>query len=184
MPVKIRDMSEEEFTTQPSPNGKMLPLIICRKFKRTNILLLFRMDPASIEPMHPSSIEDLRSTGLTLMERRALYEHLNDLDPKWKTIMSDKMAERKWMWYESLKVKFKETIEKYQKHVDQCGPHGPGGCPLVGNQCLFKVGIIDYSADYGFSETAEYDVAEVQKSNLLTIEDLEARKWEEHEEEK
>jgi hypothetical protein len=80
-----------------TPNGKTLPLAIARKFKRTNILLLLRMDPAATKQMHPSSIEGLRSTGLTLTERRALYEHLKDLGPKWKTMMSDKMAERKWM---------------------------------------------------------------------------------------
>jgi hypothetical protein len=184
MPVKIREMSEEELTTQPTPNGKTLPLAIGRKFKRTNILLLLRMDPAAIEPMHPSSIESLRSTGLTLTERRALYEHLRDLGPKWKTMMSDKMVERKWMWHESLKGKFKDTLKNYHQHMDQYGPHEPGGCPLVGNQCPVKAdcAIDYYSTDYGFPEGSEYDVAEVQKSKLLTIEDLEARKREEQKE--
>jgi hypothetical protein len=195
MPVKIRDMSEEELTTLPTPNGKILPVAIARKFKRTNILLLLRMKPSAIEPMHPSSIEGLRSTGLTLTERRALYEHLKDLGPKWKTMQSDKMAERKWMWHASLKGKFKETLDKYQTHVDQYGPPGnhpyakrndpTGGCPLLGNQCPVKAdSLVDYDdVDYGFPSGAEYDVAEVQKSNLLTVEDLQARQKEDQYEE-
>jgi hypothetical protein len=186
-------------TTQPTPNGKKLPVVIARKFKRTNILLLLRMKPSAIEPMHPSSIEGLRSTGLTLTERRALYEHLKDLGPKWKTMQSDKMAERKWMWHASLKGKFKETLEKYQTHVDQYGPPGNhpydsrrndptasgGGCPLLGNQCPVKAdSVVDYDVeDYGFPSGAEYDVAEVQKSNLLTVEDLQARQREDQYEE-
>ena len=70
--------------------------------------MLLRTDPEAIEPMHPSSLEAMRSTGLTLTERRALYEHLKELGPKWRANSGDKMAERKWMWHESLKSKFKE----------------------------------------------------------------------------
>jgi hypothetical protein len=54
--------------------------------------------------------------------------------------------------------------------------------PRERNQCPVKAdGAIDYHTYYGFPEAAEYDVVEVRKSNLLTIEDLEARKREEQE---
>jgi hypothetical protein len=152
--------------------------------------MLLRMDPASIEPMHPSSLEALRTTGLTLTERRALHEHLKDLAPKWKSMSSDKMAERKWMWHESLRSKLKEMLEKYDNHIAEYGPpgnhpyakHGEqrgDGCPLLGNQCPLKADLAtDYTGDYGFPDEAQYDVQAVAKSNLLSIEDLERRKRE------
>lgn len=175
MPVDIRDMSEDELTQIPTPNGKTLPLKIVRKFKRTNILLLLRVEPRFIEPMHPSSIESLRSTGLTLTERRALHEHLKEVGAKWKALSNDKMAERKWMWHESLKSKFKELIEKYEKHVEQHGP--PGTKPNPTDPPFLKQDLaMDYSEDYGFPEGAHYKVENVAKSNLLTIEDLERRR--------
>ena len=177
MPVDIRDMSEEELTEIPTPNGQLLPKKIVRKFKRTNILMLLRIDPKAIEPMHPSSLEGMRTTGLTLTERRALHEHLKDLGPKWRTMTSDKMSERKWMWFESLRSKYKELVDKYQQHIDQYGPPGNHeGCPLLGNQCPIKAdAAIDYSGDYGFPEGPEYLVDRVRKSTLLSMEDLERR---------
>jgi hypothetical protein len=190
MPVDIRDMSEEELAKRQTPNGKTLPQKIARKFKRTNILLLLRMNPSAIGPTHPSSLESMRTTGLTLTERRALYEHLKELGPKWKTMTSDKMAERKWMWHASLKSKYKELVEIYQSHVDQYGPpdnhpyakrNDPNGrgCPLLGNQCPVKADLaIDYNDDYGFPEGADYNTETVKKSNLLSWDDLERRKKE------
>jgi hypothetical protein len=186
MPVTIRDMSEEQLTAEPTPNGKTLPKAMARKFKRTNILLLLRMNPADVEPMHPSSLEAMRTTGLTLTERRALYEQLKAMGPKWGAQSSDKMAERKWMWHSSLKGKFKETVEKYTKHVEQYGPPGnhpyakrndpSGGCPLLGNQCPVKADNVDYSGDYGYPDSPEYTKNEIQKHNLLSVEDIRARK--------
>ncbi|KAL3941234.1 MAG: hypothetical protein SGBAC_004380 [Bacillariaceae sp.] len=181
MPVKIRDMSEEALVKQTTPNGKELPLHIARKFKRTNILLLLRMDPSSIEPMHPSSLESLRTTGLTLTERRGLHEHLRDLGPRWKALSNDKMAERKWMWHESLRLKFKELVNAYNAHVDK---YGPEGNPSMGNRCLVKADqAVDYSGDYGFPEDAEFKVDSVAKSTLLTMDDIKKRRQEEEGEE-
>jgi hypothetical protein len=71
------------------------------------------MDPVAIEPMHSSSIEGLRSTGLTLTEPLAMYEDLKDLGPKWKTIIvSDKMADPNGLgtWYDFLTGKFEVTL--------------------------------------------------------------------------
>jgi hypothetical protein len=195
MPVNIKDLSEQDMIQGVTPNGKSLPQQIVRKFKRTNILQLLRTPPALIESMHPSSLESMRATGLTLTEQRALHEHLKELGAKWKAASNDKMAERKWMWHESHRSKFKELVDKYQQHVDEYGPPGNhpyakrgepgGGCPLVGKQCPLKADLeIDYSDDYGFPEEAVYNVETVKKSNLLTVEELERRKhdddWENH----
>ena len=109
MPVNIRELGEKKLSSQETPNGKVLPKNIAKKFMRTNILQLLRTKPSDIEKMHPSTLEAMRTTGLTLTERRALYEHLKELGPKWKAATSDKMLERKWMWHESLKSKFKEV---------------------------------------------------------------------------
>ncbi len=83
MPVNIKNMSEAELTNQPTPNGKFLPNAIAKKFKRTNVLQCLRLNPADLERMHPSTLENMRVTGLTLTERRAIYAHLKVLVPKW-----------------------------------------------------------------------------------------------------
>jgi hypothetical protein len=190
MPVNIRNVSETTLATDLTPNGKVLPKAIAKKFKRTNILMILRTDPSVIEVMHPSSLESMRTTGLTLTERRAIHEHMKEIAPKWKAMTSDKMCERKWMWHASLQSKLKEMLEKYDKHVEQYGPPGNHpyrkrndlngvGCPLIGNQCPIKADlVIDYSGDYGFPDTAEYEQQTVAKSNLLSMEQLEKRRLE------
>ena len=187
MPVNIKDLSEQDLIQGFTPNGMQLPQKIVRKFKRTNILQLLRMPPSMIEPMHPSSLESMRSTGLTLTERRALHEHLKELGAKWKASSNDKMAERKWMWHESLRGKFKELVDKFDRHIEEYGPpdnhpyakrgESGGGCPLIGKQCPVKADQEeDYSEDYGFPPEDVYNVEKVKKSNLLTVEELERRK--------
>lgn len=179
MPVDIRDMSETRLTSELTPNGEVIPKPMAKKFKRTNVLMLLRMDPASIEPMHPSSLEAMRTTGLTLTERRALHEHLKNVAPKWKSMASDKMSERKWMWHESLKSKLKQELEKFDKHVEQCGPPGNHNCSLIGNQCPLKADLAtDYTGDLGFPDHAQYGTQSVAKSNLLSMEDIERRRRE------
>ncbi len=163
MPVNIRNMSEASLTTGLTPNGKVLPKAIAKKFKRTNILMILRTDPSAIESMHPSSLEAMRTTGLTLTERRAIHEHLKDVAPKWKAMSGDKMCERKWMWHASLQSKLKEMLANHEKHVEQ---HGR---PKNAD---------DYSDDYGYPDTAEYEQQTVAKSNLLSMEELEKRRLE------
>ena len=181
MPVNVRAMTEEELTTKPTPNGKKLPKDIVKKFKRTNVLQLLRVDPDDLEKMHPSLIEGVRTTGLILTERRALHEHLKDVGKKWQQMAADKNVERKWMWHQSLTSKFKEMLNAYEKHVKEYGPPGnhpykkrndpPGssssGCPMIGNQCPVKANsTISYDDDYGFTIEAEYEISETKKSNL------------------
>jgi len=159
MPVNIRNLSESSLATDRTPNGKVLPKALARKFKRTNVLMILRTDPSVIEVMHPSSLEAMRTTGLTLTERRAIHEHLKDIAPKWKAMTTDKMCERKWMWHASLQNKLKE---------------------MIGDQRYMKSDLAtDYSGDYGYPENAEYEQQAVAKSNLLSMEELEKRRLEE-----
>lgn len=190
MPVHIRNMSETTLASYSTPNGKVLPVAIIKKFKRTNILMILRIDPTDIELMHPSSLEAMRTTGLTLTERRALHEHLKGISSKWKELKNNKLCGRKWMWHASLKSKFKDMLEKYDKHVETYGPSenhpyrkrndsSGTGCALLGNQCPIKADqTMDYNDDYGFPDHAEYEKQSVAKSNLPTMDELEKRKRE------
>jgi hypothetical protein len=69
MPVEVRNLSEVALCTQPTPNRNVLPKAIARKFKPTNVLQLLRINLEDIGPMHPSTLEYVRQTGLTLTER-------------------------------------------------------------------------------------------------------------------
>ena len=177
MPVKIRHMSEADLTNTPSPNGKYLPKAIAKKFKRTNILQCLRLNPDDLEYMHPATLENMRVTGLTLTERRALYAHFKPLGAKWEKNKAEKMSERKWTWYQMMKNNFKDNLAQYLRHVEQYGPPGnhpyatrdnPNvGCPLIGKQCPLKADkLIDYDGDYGWTEEAEYEVSEVRKADV------------------
>jgi hypothetical protein len=177
MPVEVRNMSEAMLTNEPTPNGKYIPKATAKKFKRTNVLQLIRRHPDDIVRMHPSTLDNMRVTGLTLTERRALYEHLRPAGPQWKAMKAEKMTERKWTWYTMMKSNFKENLASWQRHVDQYGPPGSHpyatrinpneGCPLIGKQCPLKADkLIDYDGDYGYTDGAEYEVSEVKKADV------------------
>lgn len=176
MPVNVKSLSEAELSSNPSPNGKVLPKDIARKFKRTNVLQLIRTDPKDLVRMHPAALENLRVTGLTLTERRAIYAHIKDVGPRWKAMQADKMTERKWTWFKMMKQNFKENLDMYEYHVQQYGSPGNHpyatrdnpreGCPLVGKQCPIKADKqIDYDNDYGYTDEAKYEVSNVRKSD-------------------
>jgi hypothetical protein len=167
MPVNIRHLSEAELTTTPSPNGKYLPISIAKKFKRTNILQCIRLNPDDLECMHPATLENMRVTGLTLTERRALYAHFKPIGPKWEKNKAEKMTERKWTWYQMMKNNFKEALAPYQRHIEQFGPPENHHCTSIGKQCPIKADkIIDYDGDYGWTTDAKYEVSEVRKADV------------------
>jgi hypothetical protein len=176
MPVEVKSMSEAQLSSQPSPNGKVLPTAIAKKFKRTNVLQIIRTDPEDLIKVHPSTLENLRVTGLTLTERRAIYAHIKDIGPRWKAMQADKMTERKWTWFKMMKQNFKENLSQYEHHIEQYGPPGnhpyatrenpKAGCPFIGKQCPLKADkIIDYDDDYGYTDEAVYEVSNVRKSD-------------------
>ena len=177
MPVNVRNLSEAALTENPSPNGKFLPKATAKKFKRTNVLMLLRLDPDDIERMHPASLDTMRVTGLTLTERRALYCHLQPVGPKWNKNKAEKMTERKWTWYNMMKNNFKEALAPYQRHIAQYGPPDnhpyatrddpSAGCPLLGKQCPVKADKNpDYTGDYGWTEEAKYEASSVTKADV------------------
>ena len=177
MPIEVRNMSEAQLSNDPSPNGKYLPKATAKKFKRTNVLQIIRRHPGDIVPMHPSTLENMRVTGLTLTERRAVYEHLRECGPKWYAQKAEKMTERKWVWFKMMKDNFKENLASYQRHVAQYGPPGAHpyatranpneGCPMIGKQCPLKADkLVDYDfEDYGYPDGAIYEVSEVRKAD-------------------
>lgn len=177
MPVNIRNLSEAALTNTPSPNGKYLPKATAKKFKRTNVLMLLRLNPDDIERMHPSTLDNMRVTGLTLTERRALYAHLQPCGPKWHKNKAEKMTERKWTWYNMMKNNFKESLAPYNRHIAQYGPPDnhpyatrddpTAGCPMIGKQCPVKADKNpDYTGDYGWTDADEYEPSQVTKSDV------------------
>ena len=177
MPVDIKNMTESQITSDVSPNGKILPTNIAKKFKRCNVLQLLRMDPTAIARSHPASLENYRVNGMTLTERRALYSHLTDsktesgmtIAETWaKNQKKDEMVNRKYIWYNMMRDNLKSTLTLYDTHVDQCGPVENHECTLIGNQCPLRADrnlINYYKADYGYPDGDVY----VQLEKAATI---------------
>jgi hypothetical protein len=179
MPVNIRELSVKDACNNNTPNQKRLPESMVRKWKQTTVLMIIRVHPDVISKMHPSSLESLSTTGLTLTERRALHEHLHKLGAAWKVHKNDPAADRKWMWFDALKGKLKVTLEELDAHVAKYGPPETHfeKCPLIGMQCPLKADLrTDYSGDYGYPPGDEYEKMEVEKHNLLSAEEFEQRK--------
>jgi len=161
MPVNVRKMSEAEL-------AEKIPMEMARKFKRTNVLQLLRVNPNDVAKFHHSNFEGMSLAGMTLTERRALYEHLHSVGPTWFKQKSNEMIERKWQWFQSMKNKFRDDLKKWETHLDKFGPPENHKCNFIGNQCPVKANkVLDYSiADYGFPEGAEYEVMEVAREDL------------------
>lgn len=175
MPVDVKLLTEVQLYSDETPNGKVLPKTIAMKFKRTNVLQLLRTNPDDIVRMHPSTLENLRVTGLTLIERRAIHAHLKQVGPRWKAMQGEPMTERKWRWYKMMKQNFRENLDRYQAHILQYGPPGnhpyathdkPNlGCPLLGKQCPLRADAAINYDDYGYSDEAVYDSSVAKKAN-------------------
>uniref|UniRef100_A0AAV1SZ10 Uncharacterized protein n=1 Tax=Peronospora matthiolae TaxID=2874970 RepID=A0AAV1SZ10_9STRA len=176
MPVDVKKMSEADLQSVKSPNGKVLPREVARKFKRSNVLELIRMDPADIAKNHPSLLENLRVTGLTVTERRAMHMHLRDVAKIWKTQQGEEMTKKKYEWFKTLKETFKTVVNSYNKHVKQYGPadnhpyatrDDPDiGCPMIGKQCPIKANQNPaYDQDLGYPDGDVYMESTVQKGN-------------------
>ncbi|GKY92519.1 hypothetical protein MPSEU_000222200 [Mayamaea pseudoterrestris] len=144
MPVNIRNVSEAELSSTPTPNGKLLPATIVKKLKRTNVLQLIRLSPEYIENVHFANLEGMSLSGLTLTENRALYEHVRVLGPKWERGRKDKSIERKFMWYQLVRNKLRQAIDQQSSTKE----------------------VISYEGDYGFPTGAVYEVLEVAKEDM------------------
>ncbi|KAG3105584.1 hypothetical protein PC121_g311 [Phytophthora cactorum] len=176
MPVDVKKMSEADLQTMKSPTGKTLSRDIARKYKRTNVLELIRTDPADIAKNHPSLLDNLRVTGLTVTERRALHMHLRDVAETWKAQQGEEMTKKKYEWFKTLKETFKTVVNSYNKHVKQYGPEDNHpyatrddpdiGCPMIGKQCPIKANRSPaYDQDLGYPDGDVYMESSVQKGN-------------------
>ena len=195
MPVNIKYYTEEQLVTEVTPNNQHLSKVIARKFKRCNVLQLLRMDPLSIRNLHPAILENMRVTGMTLTERRAVYCHLTESRPSsssqlddnsndhmtiaelWKKNRKDPMVERKLQWYNMMRDNLKSALSTYEAHVNECsvgGEDDPTGehheCKLIGNQCPIRAdrNVINYyDNDYGYPDGDVYqEVEEVATVSL------------------
>jgi hypothetical protein len=176
MPVNVKNMSEAELQNERTPNGKQIPRDVARKFKRTNVLELIRMDPSDILKNHPSLFENLRVTGLTVTERRALHMHLKGVATTWASQKGEEITKRKYEWFKTLKETFKTLVNSYNHHVEQYGPPGNHpyatrdspdiGCPLIGKQCPLKANAAPpYELDLGYPDGDVYMESRIQKGN-------------------
>jgi len=164
MPVLVRRMTTEELS-------ETLPTDLVKRFKRTDVLQLLRINPVDIERMHPSMLESMRCTGLILTERHALHAHLSATGAKWKTMQADSMTARKYNWFKMMTNNFKENLNTYESHVHKFGPPEQHCCSLVGRNCpVVANAAVDYSGDYGYPVSDEYET-----SNILTRSKQESR---------
>ncbi|RHY95418.1 hypothetical protein DYB31_000795 [Aphanomyces astaci] len=175
MPVDVKSMSEAQLQAIETSTGQKLTREVALKFKRTNVLEILRSNPMDLQKNHPSLLDGLRVTGLTVTERRALYVHLRDVAETWKAQQKEEMAGRKYAWFKSLKDTFKTAVGAYNRHVAQYGPPGnhpyatrddPGvGCPMIGKQCPLKADAAPaYNLDLGFPEGPVYQQVNVTLS--------------------
>ncbi|CCI49488.1 unnamed protein product [Albugo candida] len=176
MPVDVKQRSEADLQSMETPRGGKIPREVARKYKRTNVLQLLRMDPAEIAKNHPSLLDNFRVTGLTVTERRALHHHLRGIADVWKTQQSDEMTKKKYDWFKSLKETSKTVLNAYNTHVKQYGPPSNHpyatrddpdiGCPLIGKQCPIKADMAPpYDLDLGFPEGDVYLETTIQKGS-------------------
>ncbi|OQS04636.1 hypothetical protein THRCLA_03144 [Thraustotheca clavata] len=164
MPVNVCELTEPQLLTLPTPNGETIPPKIARKFKRTNIIQLLRTSPQGIMNMPPRILENRRTTGLNLTERRALHFHLSEMAKTWKSQLGDEYAARKFCWFESLKTILMEKVKCYDDHVANFEPPENhitkrciDKCPLSKDKCPVRSDPLPiYDQDFGYPEGPEY----------------------------
>jgi len=193
MPLNIRQMSEAVLSQLEAPNSKVLPKAMVRKFKRTSVLELIRVSPVVIADMHADELEALGVAGLTLTERRALYEHLKEVGLNWEAKKSEDDAanQRKFVWFSTMKKNLKEMMNTYERHVQEYGPPGSHpyatreqpnvGCPLIGRQCPLRAdSVVNYDTDYDWPDEPLYenpdDVKEEEAPELDPAEQAKKRR--------
>lgn len=169
IPVNIARLSEKGLMEMNTPSGVKFPSELARRLKRTNVLQLLRENPKTIAKMHPSVIEGYRTTGLTLVERRALHHVMQAPFQEWKGQQKEEMAQRKFLWYSKLKEALVLAIDKLDSHVASTDKTSTDhSCDLLGGACpvradgrsraLFGVGL-------GFPTVEMYLEAEIVKSD-------------------
>ncbi|TMW65836.1 hypothetical protein Poli38472_003601 [Pythium oligandrum] len=168
MPVNIAQLSEQALRTLETPSGQRgIPSELARRFKRTNVLQLLRVAPEAIVRMHPSVIENYRTTGLSLLERRALHCALRQAAVEWKKQEREEQSQKKALWFKKLKDGLTQAIRTYEQHYEQA--HATGAtCKLLGKACPVRqeaaIAAL-YATELGFPSDAVYLTQDIVKSD-------------------
>ncbi|KAG6578111.1 1-phosphatidylinositol-3-phosphate 5-kinase [Phytophthora cinnamomi] len=168
IPVNISKLSERDLIELVTPTGIKFPGELARRIKRTNALQLLRTDPKTIAKMHPSVIEGYRTTGLTLLERRALHVVMQEPFQEWKKQQKDDMAQKKYTWYCKLKDAFVTAATNFQNHCDSSDTHDTAHtCKLLGLACPMRAEekIRNLYCGLGFTPDAEFIKDDILKSD-------------------
>ncbi|KAF4127281.1 FYVE zinc finger domain-containing protein [Phytophthora infestans] len=175
IPVDISRLSEKELNGLVTPTGATFPAELARRLKRTNVLQLLRTDPKTIVKMHPSVIEGYRTTGLTLLERRALHAVLKEPFKEWKKQQKDAMAQKKFAWYCKLKEAFVTAATNLKTHCNSTSGHDfgniaivpPHKCELMGLACPVRSEekVRKLYCGLGFTPEAEFIKEDILKSD-------------------
>ncbi|EEY53257.1 uncharacterized protein PITG_06898 [Phytophthora infestans T30-4] len=175
IPVDISRLSEKELNGLVTPTGATFPAELARRLKRTNVLQLLRADPKTIVKMHPSVIEGYRTTGLTLLERRALHAVLKEPFKEWKKQQKDAMAQKKFAWYCKLKEAFVTAATNLKTHCNSTSGHDfgniaivpPHKCELMGLACPVRSEekVRKLYCGLGFTPEAEFIKEDILKSD-------------------
>ncbi|KAG1692698.1 hypothetical protein DVH05_025176 [Phytophthora capsici] len=171
IPVDISRLSERELIEFKTPTGVEFPAELARRLKRTNVLQLLRTDPKTIVKMHPSVIEGYRTTGITLLERRALHAVMKEPHQEWKKQQKDEMAQKKYAWYCKLKEAFVTAAANLQSHCkDTVGSDfdpSQHSCELLGLACPVRAEerVRKLYCNLGFTPEAEFIQEDIVKSD-------------------
>ncbi|RLN71241.1 hypothetical protein BBJ28_00007022 [Nothophytophthora sp. Chile5] len=181
IPVDISWLSEKDLTRLETPTGAVFPAELARRLKRTNVLQLLRVNPKTIVKMHPSVIEGYRTTGLTLLERRALHHVMQEPFQEWKKQQKEEMAQKKYAWYSKLKDALVAAVANFEKHCELStesvdATESENGkdpstqlhtCELLGLSCPVRAEekVRKLYSGLGFSPDAEYFKDEILKSD-------------------
>ncbi|KAG7383591.1 hypothetical protein PHYPSEUDO_003517 [Phytophthora pseudosyringae] len=179
IPVDISRLSERELVELVTPTGAKFPAELARRLKRTNMLQLLRTDPKTIVKMHPSVIDGYRTTGLTLLERRALHAVMKEPFKEWKKQQKDEMAQKKYAWYCKLKEAFITAATTLQSHCtssaalevgDEINDEGVSAqhkCELLGLACPVRAEerVRQLYCGLGFTPEAEFIKEDILKSD-------------------
>ncbi|CEG48306.1 hypothetical protein L915_20246 [Plasmopara halstedii] len=173
IPVNIARLSERELIKIVTPTGSKFPPELARRLKRTNVLQLLRTSPTTIAKMHPSVIEGYRTTGLSLLERRALHAVMIEPSRGWKKQQRDDLAQRKYAWLCKLKESFMTAAKYLTNHLhDDVGSNhtiirSEHHCDLASSICPVRTEerMQKLYSGLGFTTNAEYMTEDIVKSD-------------------
>lgn len=181
LPVAIAQLSEAALRRVATPSGRPLSADLARRFKRTNILQLVRVAPTTLIKMHPSVVENYRTTGLALLERRALHAALQQPMAAWAieagasgaaSNNNNMLSGKKHAWARKLRDAFAQALSAFDQHMAQHHADGrvdSATCPFIGKMCVVwaekAVEQLYANAQLGFPEGDVYAEQDIVRSS-------------------